>query len=148
MSEYTFSESDGLVQVCTQLSGVTPPLAREYPIVVSFQHNDVTAGMFCRTLQSCMYLGFCSLSNNMQYSVPFPHAEESSDFVFNGIVMSTYSPCSNIGQCEFVDCINIELLDDVDVEGEQEFEIEIISVSLGSTGVPTTTIVLTDTIGE
>lgn len=44
---YTFNENDGIVQVCTQLMAVIQP-TREYPIVVSFQHNVITsnAGMY------------------------------------------------------------------------------------------------------
>lgn len=79
---------------------------------------------------------------------PFSHAVEGEDFVFDGIVQLIYRQCASVQDCVLVDCIDIELLDDMDVEGIQKFEVEIVSVTLGSIGAPETTeVVINDTIG-
>lgn len=69
--------------------------------------------------------------------------------MFDGIIESEYPSCDIIQECGLVNCIDIELIDDVNVEGVQEFEVEIVSVSLGSIGVPgATEVVINDTIGR
>lgn len=86
------------------------------------------------------------LSVSLWSSLPVFPSPDVGDFVFEEIVESSYSPC--IDECPLVNCISIELIDDMNVEGTQEFGMEIISVSLASIGTPrTTTISIKDTIG-
>ena len=82
----------------------------------------------------------------------FHNTEMGRDYIFNETIQSTFSPCDRFDgdiSCDIAECIDIELLDDMDVEGLQQFEIMITSVSLGTVSMTSssTVIFLEDTIG-
>ena len=60
--------------------------------------------------------------------------------------------CMNINDptCVFVQCIDIEILDDMDIEGDQRFQIVITNITLGSISQSegSTVITIQDNIGE
>ena len=60
--------------------------------------------------------------------------------------------CMNINDptCVFVQCIDVEILDDMDIEGDQRFQIVITNVTLGSISPSegSTVITIQDNIGE
>ena len=69
------------------------------------------------------------------------------DFVFDGIAQPVFSAGSIIMNGDSA-CIDIPIEDDDDVEGDEEFRLEIIAVLLGNVAVPsTTTVTITDDTG-
>ena len=60
--------------------------------------------------------------------------------------------CMNINDptCVFVQCIDVEILDDMDIEGDHRFQIVITNVTLGSISPSegSTVITIQDNIGE
>lgn len=75
-------------------------------------------------------------------------ADEGVDFMLSNNIEATYPECDNSGtQCIVDNCINIELQNDIEIEGDEVFEITIIDVSLGSIGLPSTLIFIQDMIG-
>ena len=60
--------------------------------------------------------------------------------------------CMNINDptCVFVQCIDVEILDDMDIEGDQRFQIVITNITLGSISQSegSTVITIQDNIGE
>lgn len=77
----------------------------------------------------------------------FLPADESTDFTLVDNE-ATYPECDSVQECTVERCINIELQDDMDIEGQEEFEIEIRETTLGAIGLSTTTVFINDATGE
>ena len=60
---------------------------------------------------------------------------------------ATYPECDSVQECTVERCINIDLQDDTEIEGQEELEIEISEATLGSIGLSTTTIFINDATG-
>ena len=73
-------------------------------------------------------------------------SEVDRDYVFDeNAPQTTYPPCTSAGDptCVFEQCMDLEILDDDDLEGEQRFEVVITSVSLRSiVASPSSTVII------
>ena len=54
------------------------------------------------------------------------------DYSLSAAPQLTYPPCLDGGECTTVQCINVAIIDDRDVEGDHQFQLQIAGVSLGS----------------
>ena len=59
----------------------------------------------------------------------------------------SYPPCTSV--CMVEQCVDVEIVDDLDVEGEHMFQLAITNVSLGSISdsLSSTVVVIQDNIG-
>ena len=69
----------------------------------------------------------------------FPYFAVFQDYVSD--TEATYLPCTS--NCTTVECVNVEIIDDENVEVNQTFQMRIIGVNLGSISPSQSTTVIT-----
>ena len=137
----------------------------------NFQDQTFRKFYCLRTVSPNIFMGYCDLQDkqstmathkHIPLSFPLCHATNwyvqcynlclpaviGQDYTLDNDTRAVYQPCTG-SDCVPVQCIDLEIIDDPDLEGDHTFQIQINGLSLGSISQSLfmTTITITDNIG-
>ena len=135
---YNVVEDAGVVSVCAVITEA-PVDGFENTPVVSLMSMDGNIAGLCHSLEKCSILIFFFLFSILSWNI-----ENQRDFVFDPNTELPFTAGSLSA------CIDIQILDDNDVEGDHDFEILITDVTLGTVLIASsvTTVTITDNLGN